>query len=103
MYLGLPIRFRSSESKPNQYIGQGEDSLHLLVTRHPYEWLDSMRRNAFYNNFHKGQNMSRFLTLQYTSLDVRNTETRCASGGSQLAPDAAHFLQGSVVVGCHLL
>ena len=27
----------------------------MLVTRHPYEWLDSVRRNAFYNNFHKGQ------------------------------------------------
>ena len=25
-----------------------EDTLHLFITRHPYEWIDSMRRNAFF-------------------------------------------------------
>ena len=50
----------------------------MLVTRHPYEWLDSMRRNAFYNNFHKGQPMAKFLTLEYISLDVNNGLSRCA-------------------------
>ena len=53
-----------------------ESTLHVLVTRHPYEWLDSMRRNAFYNNFHKGQPMAKFLTLEYISLDVPDDQPR---------------------------
>jgi hypothetical protein len=48
----------------------------VLVTRHPYEWLDSVRRNAFYNNFHKKQPMTKFLTLEYISLDVPDDQTR---------------------------
>ncbi len=48
----------------------------MLVTRHPYEWLDSVRRNAFYNNFHKKQPMTKFLTLEYISLDVPDDQTR---------------------------
>ena len=51
-----------------------EGVLHVLVTRHPYEWLDSMRRNAFYINFHKRQDMASFLTLEYTSLDVSDEQ-----------------------------
>ena len=35
--------------------GSQENALHVLVTRHPYEWLDSMRRNGFYTNFHRNQ------------------------------------------------
>jgi hypothetical protein len=46
------------------------ETLHILVTRHPYEWLESMRRNAFYSGFHKGLEMDKFLTLEWMSLDI---------------------------------
>ena len=48
---------------------QGE-ALHILVTRHPYEWLQSMRRNGFYAAFHKNLDMTTFLTLEWMSLDI---------------------------------
>eukprot|EP00292_Cryptomonas_paramecium_P011667 CAMPEP_0113727112 /NCGR_PEP_ID=MMETSP0038_2-20120614/40876_1 /TAXON_ID=2898 /ORGANISM="Cryptomonas paramecium" /LENGTH=306 /DNA_ID=CAMNT_0000657933 /DNA_START=675 /DNA_END=1596 /DNA_ORIENTATION=+ /assembly_acc=CAM_ASM_000170 len=31
------------------------ETLHILVTRHPYEWIDSMQKNGFYAPFHKKQ------------------------------------------------
>ena len=51
---------------------QGE-TLHVLVTRHPYEWAASMRRNGFYASLHKGRAMADFLTLQWMSLDISPT------------------------------
>ena len=43
----------------------------MLVTRHPYEWAASMRRNGFYASLHKGHDMATFLSLQWMSLEVQ--------------------------------
>jgi hypothetical protein len=51
-------------------MGVQADTLHLLVTRHPYEWLSSMRQNGFYATFHKNQDMLTFLTLEWMSVDL---------------------------------
>jgi hypothetical protein len=63
-----------SSHPPSEYpltpARQGE-TLHILVTRHPYEWVSSMRRNAFYATFHKNLDMGSFLTLQWMSVDVK--------------------------------
>ncbi len=54
-------------------------TLHLLVSRHPYEWLTSMRRNSFYANFHKGLPMPAFLTLEWMSVDLpAEGQARCS-------------------------
>mmetsp|Transcript_88751 Transcript_88751/g.236247 ORF Transcript_88751/g.236247 Transcript_88751/m.236247 type:complete len:632 (+) Transcript_88751:98-1993(+) len=51
-------------------LAKADETLHVLVTRHPYEWIDSMRRNGFYTPFHKGLPMDKFLTLEWLSLDM---------------------------------
>mmetsp|Transcript_58943 Transcript_58943/g.156120 ORF Transcript_58943/g.156120 Transcript_58943/m.156120 type:complete len:850 (-) Transcript_58943:192-2741(-) len=45
-------------------------TLHILATRHPYEWLESMQRNGFYAPFHKGLRMDKFLALEWISLEM---------------------------------
>mmetsp|Transcript_58962 Transcript_58962/g.156273 ORF Transcript_58962/g.156273 Transcript_58962/m.156273 type:complete len:478 (-) Transcript_58962:388-1821(-) len=47
-----------------------DETLHILVTRHPYEWIESMQRNGFYAPFHKGLPMKQFLALEWLSLDM---------------------------------
>mmetsp|Transcript_58976 Transcript_58976/g.156398 ORF Transcript_58976/g.156398 Transcript_58976/m.156398 type:complete len:560 (-) Transcript_58976:776-2455(-) len=49
---------------------QSDETLHILVTRHPYEWIESMQRNGFYAPFHKGLPMKQFLALEWLSLDM---------------------------------
>ena len=43
----------------------------MLVTRHPYEWAASMRRNGFYAGLHKGREMDVFLTLEWMALWIQ--------------------------------
>eukprot|EP00292_Cryptomonas_paramecium_P008262 CAMPEP_0113704460 /NCGR_PEP_ID=MMETSP0038_2-20120614/26534_1 /TAXON_ID=2898 /ORGANISM="Cryptomonas paramecium" /LENGTH=276 /DNA_ID=CAMNT_0000629249 /DNA_START=65 /DNA_END=892 /DNA_ORIENTATION=- /assembly_acc=CAM_ASM_000170 len=42
--------------------------LHLLVTRHPYEWMVSMQRGGFGAPLHRTLNMSTFLRTEWMSL-----------------------------------
>ncbi|EKX39804.1 hypothetical protein GUITHDRAFT_114055 [Guillardia theta CCMP2712] len=44
-------------------------TLNLLVTRSPYEWIDSMHRHPFYAEIHKGLNMSTFLSREWITFD----------------------------------
>ncbi len=61
----------------------------MLVSRHPYEWLTSMRRNAFYANFHKGLPMLAFLTLQWMSVVLSPAgQSRCSHSQSSASAAA---------------
>ena len=60
-----------------------EDTLHVFITRHPYEWAESMRRNAFYASLHKGREMGVYLTLEWLSMNIQtNAQKRCGEAHS---------------------
>eukprot|EP00292_Cryptomonas_paramecium_P011848 CAMPEP_0113693512 /NCGR_PEP_ID=MMETSP0038_2-20120614/19705_1 /TAXON_ID=2898 /ORGANISM="Cryptomonas paramecium" /LENGTH=292 /DNA_ID=CAMNT_0000615591 /DNA_START=468 /DNA_END=1343 /DNA_ORIENTATION=+ /assembly_acc=CAM_ASM_000170 len=42
-------------------------TLHLLITRHPYEWMVSMQRGGFGASLLRTQNMSEFLRTEWVS------------------------------------
>lgn len=44
-------------------------TLFFLVTRHPYEWLQSMRRNPFWANCHKNRSLVDFMSLEWMSFN----------------------------------
>mmetsp|Transcript_19179 Transcript_19179/g.52939 ORF Transcript_19179/g.52939 Transcript_19179/m.52939 type:complete len:663 (+) Transcript_19179:104-2092(+) len=70
-----------------------ENALNLLVTRHPYEWADSLRRVAPHMNLHKMQPMERFLTMEHFTLDVANEEHHLDEY-LRLHPPTLQFFEG---------
>mmetsp|Transcript_19182 Transcript_19182/g.52958 ORF Transcript_19182/g.52958 Transcript_19182/m.52958 type:complete len:655 (+) Transcript_19182:58-2022(+) len=70
-----------------------ENALNILVTRHPYEWADSLRRVAPHMNLHKMQPMERFLTMEHFTLDVANEEHHLDEY-LRLHPPTLQFFEG---------
>lgn len=48
------------------------ETLNILVSRHPYEWLSSMRRHPFYAGLHYDKPMEEFLTQEWASFRLRD-------------------------------
>ena len=46
-------------------VQQEENILNVLVTRNPYEWLESMHRHPFYAELHRGVDMQTFLAREW--------------------------------------
>jgi hypothetical protein len=51
-----------------------EETLHILVSRHPYEWLASMRQHPYYAGLHYDKSMTDFLTLEWASFRLRELD-----------------------------
>ena len=51
-----------------------EETLNILVSRHPYEWLASMRRHPFYAGLHYDKSMTDFLTQEWASFRLRDLD-----------------------------
>ena len=43
------------------------NTLNIICTRHPYEWISSMQRHPFYAHMHQGLPMIEFLTREWIS------------------------------------
>jgi len=50
------------------------ETLHILVSRHPLEWLSSMRRHPFYAGLHYDKTMPEFLTQEWASFRLRDLD-----------------------------
>ena len=55
------------------------ETLYIHLTRHPYEWIQSMRRNPFWANLHKQKSMHDFISLEWMSLDYINGSNKGVS------------------------
>ena len=49
------------------------ETLYIHISRHPYEWIQSMRRNPFWANYHKNMSMLDFISLEWMSFN----HTKC--------------------------
>jgi hypothetical protein len=53
-----------------------EETLHILVSRHPYEWLASMRQHPYYAGLHYNKSMIDFLTQEWASFRLRELDDK---------------------------